>query len=379
MNQHSALLALADGTLFYGRSIGVTGTSVGEIVFNTSMTGYQEIITDASYAQQFITFTLPHIGNVGCNSDDRESEKVWAAGVIVRDSSLIASNWRATQTLGEFLSQHNVIAIADLDTRHLTQLIRETGAQKACLTTDVLNPDLAIAKAREFAGLEGLDLAKVVSTASPYTLEQNDALYHVVVYDFGVKQNILRLLTERRCRLTVVPATTSAAEVLALQPHGVVLSNGPGDPAACDYAINNTVYFLEQDIPLLGICLGFQLLALACGGESEKMKFGHHGGNHPVKDEMSGRVIITSQNHGFMIKEQSLPPELMVTHRSLFDGSLQGIKHQTKSAIGFQGHPEASPGPQEAAYLFDQFIHLMHNRITINQPHSQEPCLNAAI
>lgn len=364
-----ALLALADGSLFSGQSIGVSGITTGEIIFNTSMSGYQEIITDPSYAQQLITFTTPHIGNVGTNPLDVESDRVWAAGVVINELSPIASNWRSTKSLSDYLIENKVVAIAGIDTRALTHILRDKGAQNACIMTGAqIDSDKAIKLANEFPGLNGKDLAIEVSTKQPYTweksieypsIDQPTLKYHVVVYDYGVKQNILRLLVERGCRLTVVPATTSVETVLALKPDGIFFSNGPGDPAACTYAIKSIQEFLEKNIPLFGICLGFQLLALACGATTEKMKFGHHGGNHPVRCEQSKRVLITAQNHGFAVAENTLPQKLRVTHRSLFDGTLQGIEHISKPAFGFQGHPEASPGPHDLIELFDKFILLM--------------------
>lgn len=374
-----ALLALADGQVFAGVSIGCAGQTVGELVFNTSMSGYQEILSDPSYAQQIITFTLPHIGNVGCNDLDQESKKVWATGLIVRDLSITNSNWRAEYTLSEYLNAQNIVGISEIDTRHLSQIIREHGAQNACITTDVDQVDKAIQAARDCPGLQGLDLARRVSTKAVYQWTQgsvdiiakavdndesddSNQTYHVVAYDFGIKHNILRLLVDRGCRITVVPAQTSAQEVLAMQPDGVFLSNGPGDPVPCDYAIKAVQALLAADMPLFGICLGFQLLALACGAQSIKMKFGHHGANHPVKaidSTDSANVLISSQNHGFAIDEDSLPTNLQVTHRSLFDNTLQGIRHKEKPAFGFQGHPEASPGPHDVQPLFDEFIALM--------------------
>lgn len=370
-----ALLILADGTQFIGTSIGAEGSSIGEVVFNTAMTGYQEIITDPSYAQQIVTLTYPHIGNVGCNLDDQESTKAWAAGLVIRDSSLVASNWRSEESLSEFLKRQSVVAIADIDTRHLTQHLRDHGAQNACITTDVDDIDAALKKAKDFPGLQGMDLAKLVSTKKNYpwqastvnldpsqTQDKMAEQFHVVAYDFGVKHNILRLLKDRGCKITVVPAQTPAADVIAMKPQGVFLSNGPGDPAACDYAVAAIKELLNENIPLFGICLGFQLLGLACGAKSTKMKFGHHGANHPVMDlfaEANAPVLITSQNHGFAIDETTLPDTLEVTHRSLFDNTLQGIRHKHKPAFGFQGHPEASPGPHDVQPLFDEFMALM--------------------
>ena len=370
-----AVLALADGSLFSGISIGAEGFAVGEVVFNTAMTGYQEILTDPSYAEQIVTLTYPHIGNVGVNPDDQESSKAWVAGLIIRELSPIMSNWRAIQTLEPYLIAQNVVGIAGIDTRRLTRLIRTKGAQSGCIGVG-LTPQEAIAHARAFPGLTGKDLAKKVSITQVQSWTENiyrfpeehratshqNKQWHTVVYDFGVKRQILRLLVDRGCRVTVVPAETSATQVMALKPDGVVLSNGPGDPAACGYAIQSVRELLEKAVPLLGICLGFQLLALACGAKTIKMKFGHHGANHPVKELDGGRVYITSQNHGFAVDERSLPSNLRVTHVSLFDGTLQGIAHQHKPAFAFQGHPEASPGPQDISLLFDRFIALMERR-----------------
>lgn len=365
-----ALLALADGSIFPGVSIGYPGQALGEVVFNTSMTGYQEILTDPSYAEQMVTLTYPHIGNTGINLQDQESTRVWAKGLIIREISPIVSNWRAQQSLPEYLQSQKVMAIARVDTRRLTRLLRENGAQNGCISTDVDHPERAIAAARAYPGLVGMDLAKVVSTSQTYLWTEKTwvhngdavekpAIYHVVVYDYGVKSQILRLLTDRGCKVTVVPAQTSAGDVLALRPHGVVLANGPGDPAVCGYAITAIQKLMTTDTPLLGICLGFQLLALASGGQTVKMKFGHHGANHPVLDILRGRVMITSQNHGFSVDEATLPACWQVTHRSLFDNSLQGFQHRQKPVLGFQGHPEASPGPHDILNIFDQFITLM--------------------
>ncbi|MBS1210466.1 MAG: carA [Proteobacteria bacterium] len=370
-----ALLALADGSVFQGQGIGAVGTSVGEVVFNTAITGYQEILTDPSYTRQIVTLTHPHIGNVGVNQEDCESGKVYAAGLVIRDLPLLVSNFRSEQTLDAYMKAQNVVGIAGIDTRKLTRILREKGAQAGCLVTAVnqkdLNAEAAIAAARGFPGLAGMDLAKVVTTGSSYAWtegewklgkgfsEQQEAKYHVVAYDFGVKRNILRMLAERSCRLTVVPAQTSAAEVLALNPDGVFLSNGPGDPEPCDYAIAAAREFLERKLPTFGICLGHQILGLAAGAKTLKMKFGHHGANHPVKDVDSGRVLITSQNHGFAVDEKTLPANVRASHVSLFDGSLQGLVWTDRPAFCFQGHPEASPGPQDVAYLFDRFIDLM--------------------
>lgn len=362
----SALLALADGTLFKGQSVGVSGSTVGEIIFNTAMSGYQEIVTDPSYAQQIITFTYPHIGNVGVNELDIEGSKIVSAGLVLNELSPISSNWRATKTLQDYLKDNNIIAIEGIDTRALTHILRDKGAQNACIMAgENIDEAEAVKRAQAFVGLNGKDLAIEVTTKKNYQWNKNveypeskpvEETFHVVVYDFGVKQSILRLLVERGCRLTVVPANTPVKDVLALKPDGVFLSNGPGDPAACDYAIQNIQELLEQNLPLFGICLGFQLLALACGAQTEKMKFGHHGANHPVRCEQSKKVLITSQNHGFCVSETGLPQKLKITHRSLFDGSLQGIEHISKPAFGFQGHPEASPGPHDALELFDKFI-----------------------
>lgn len=372
-----AVLALADGSLFHGVSIGKSGFSVGEVVFNTSMTGYQEILTDPSYAQQIVTLTYPHIGNTGVNTEDEESSSVWATGLVIRDLPLAASNFRSEQSLEDFLKAREVVAIAEIDTRRLTRLLREKGAQNGCVIAaapgEEVDVEFALEQARAFAGLKGQDLAQVVSTAKPYswneavwalgegyastTAEQHK--YRVVAYDFGVKRNILRMLVSRGCEITVVPAKTPASEVLAMQADGVFLSNGPGDPEPCDYAVEAIREVLASDLPVFGICLGHQLLGLACGAKSVKMKFGHHGANHPVQDVDSGRVMITSQNHGFALDETSLPDCLRMTHKSLFDNSLQGIEHTSKPAFSFQGHPEASPGPHDVAPLFDRFISLI--------------------
>ena len=369
-----AILALADGTIFSGIAIGAEGCSVGEVVFNTALTGYQEILTDPSYARQIVTLTYPHIGNVGVNPDDRESDNIWAAGLVIRDLPLLASNFRSQQTLDDYLRDHNILGIADIDTRALTRRLRQSGAQSGCIMAGDVDPQLALEKARAFAGLQGLDLAKEVSIAQATTWDsgswsleggycQGQAPRHkVVAYDFGAKHNILRMLVDRSCELRVVPAQTPAAEVLAMQPDGVFLSNGPGDPEPCDYAIDAIREILTAGIPIFGICLGHQLLALASGAKTIKMKFGHHGANHPVEDIAAQRVMITSQNHGFAVDEESLPANLAVTHRSLFDGSLQGIERTDKPAFGFQGHPEASPGPHDAAALFDRFIAMMAAR-----------------
>ncbi|MEW6513988.1 MAG: glutamine-hydrolyzing carbamoyl-phosphate synthase small subunit [Pseudomonadota bacterium] len=373
----SALLALADGTVFRGKGIGAAGTSVGEVVFNTAMTGYQEILTDPSYTRQIVTLTYPHIGNTGVNREDVEggdASRIYAAGLVIRDLPLLASNFRSEQTLSDYLKAGNVVGIADIDTRKLTRILREKGAQAGCLMTgDNINADDAVAQARAFPGLAGMDLAKVVTVAKPfawtegewklgagYTAPAQDK-FHVVAYDFGVKRNILRMLASRGCKLTVVPAQTPAADVLALNPDGVFLSNGPGDPEPCDYAVAAIREFLDKKLPTFGICLGHQLMALAGGGKTLKMKFGHHGANHPVKDLESGQVLITSQNHGFAADPATLPANIKVTHVSLFDGSLQGMAWTDRPALCFQGHPEASPGPHDVAYLFDRFIGMMEN------------------
>jgi carbamoyl-phosphate synthase small subunit len=377
--QKPAVLVLGDGSVFQGVSIGVDGHTVGEVVFNTAMTGYQEILTDPSYARQIVTLTYPHIGNTGVNPEDEESARVHAAGLVIRDLPLLTSNWRCRQSLPEYLRQHNIVAIAEIDTRRLTRLLREKGAQNGCV---MAGPDAesgrALTLAREFPGLVGMDLAREVTVAAGYqwtegTWKLDDGGErdsprpapgerggrHVVAYDFGVKRNILRMLVDRGCRLTVVPAGTPAAEALALKPDGVFLSNGPGDPEPCTYAIDAIREFMRTGIPVFGICLGHQLLGLACGARTLKMKFGHHGANHPVQDLATGRVLITSQNHGFAVDERTLPPNVKATHRSLFDGSLQGIHAVDRPAFSFQGHPEASPGPHDIGHLFDHFIELM--------------------
>ena len=372
-----ALLALEDGSLFRGLSVGADGQTTGEVVFNTALTGYQEILTDPSYRRQIVTLTYPHIGNVGVNPDDEESSHVHAAGLVIRDLPPRMSNWRATESLPDYLRRHGVVAISDIDTRRLTRILREKGAQNGCIVAgDGIDEQAAIEAARAFPGLEGMDLAREVSTHVPYEWAQGtwdlktglpEAPHpideklplHVVAYDFGVKRNILRMLVDRGCHITVVPAQTPVDEVLALKPDGVFLSNGPGDPAPCDYAQDAIRELLARDVPLFGICLGHQLLGLASGARTVKMKFGHHGANHPVQDLASGRVMISSQNHGFAVDEESLPAHLRATHRSLFDGSLQGIEHTEHPAFGFQGHPEASPGPHDVAPLFDRFIELM--------------------
>ena len=365
-----AILVLADGTVFRGISIGADGASVGEVVFNTSMSGYQEILTDPSYCKQIVTLTCPHIGNVGVNTEDVESRQVFASGLVIRDLSQTVSNWRSTLSLSEYLVTNKVVAIADIDTRKLTRILREKGAQSGCIATGT-DEAAALAAARGFAGLAGMDLAKEVSCAQPYNWTQREwdlksgyadvdkTKFHVVAYDFGVKRNILRKLAERGCKVTVVPAKTSAAEVKKLNPDGVFLSNGPGDPEPCDYAIAATQQFLQDGMPLFGICLGHQIMGLAIGAKTLKMKFGHRGANHPVQDVQSKRVMITSQNHGFAVDINSLPKNAQVTHVSLFDGTLQGFELTDKPAFCFQGHPEASPGPQDVDYLFDRFIGLM--------------------
>jgi carbamoyl-phosphate synthase small subunit len=373
-----AILALADGSIFRGEAIGADGQTVGEVVFNTAMTGYQEILTDPSYAQQIVTLTYPHIGNTGTTPEDAESNRVWSAGLVIRDLPLVASNWRNTMSLSDYLKANNVVAIAGIDTRRLTRILREKGAQNGCIMAgDNISEEAAIAAAQGFPGLKGMDLAKVVSTKDSYewrstvwdlktdshaTIEASELPYHVVAYDYGVKVNILRMLVERGCRVTVVPAQTPAADVLALKPDGVFLSNGPGDPEPCDYAIQAIKDVLETEIPVFGICLGHQLLALASGAKTLKMGHGHHGANHPVQDLDSGVVMITSQNHGFAVDEATLPANVRAIHKSLFDGTLQGIERTDKSAFSFQGHPEASPGPNDVAPLFDRFINEMAKR-----------------
>ncbi len=389
----TALLALEDGSLFYGESIGVPGEAVGEVVFNTAMTGYQEILTDPSYARQIVTLTYPHIGNTGCNAEDMESGKTYATGLIIRDLPAVHSNWRAQESLPEFMRRHRLVGISGLDTRRLTKLLREKGAQNGCILAagkgKKLDKQKALKAARAFPGLKGMDLAKVVTVKAPYAWSEGtwvrgeghrqnvparfadgtearaavqgrtDRGFRVVAYDYGIKRNILRMLADRGCDLTVVPAQTPAAEVLRMNPDGVFLSNGPGDPEPCDYAIRAIREIVETGLPVFGICLGHQLLGLASGGRTIKMKFGHHGANHPVQDLDTGRVMITSQNHGFAVDEASLPANLRVTHRSLFDGSNQGIARTDKPAFSFQGHPEASPGPRDVSPLFDHFIRLM--------------------
>jgi carbamoyl-phosphate synthase small subunit len=370
-HHQTAILALADGTIFRGISIGATGHTIGEVVFNTAMTGYQEILTDPSYCRQIVTLTYPHIGNTGSNAEDAESSQIQAAGLVIRDLPIQSSNWRSSEDLGAYLQRNNVIAIADIDTRKLTRLLREKGAQSGCLMAGDIDETRAIELARSFSGLAGLDLAKVVSCDQSHVWQEGewalgqgfktetDHKFHVVAYDYGVKRNILRMLAERGCKVTVLPAQTPVEEVFKLKPDGVFLSNGPGDPEPCDYAINSIKEVLVRGIPTFGICLGHQLLALASGAKTRKMKFGHHGANHPVQDLDSGRVMITSQNHGFAVDEATLPANLRVTHKSLFDGSNQGITRTDVPAFSFQGHPEASPGPHDVDYLFDRFIGLM--------------------
>ncbi|MFQ1865532.1 glutamine-hydrolyzing carbamoyl-phosphate synthase small subunit [Aeromonas veronii] len=371
---HTALLVLEDGTVFKGVSIGAEGCSVGEVVFNTSMTGYQEILTDPSYSRQIVTLTYPHIGNTGTNSEDEESSQIHAQGLIIRDLPILASNFRNQQSLSEYLKSHNIVGIADIDTRKLTRILREKGAQAGCiLAGKQVDEAYALEQARAFPGLKGMDLAKEVTVGEAYnwttgswqlgkghvTPDADQLKYHVVAYDFGVKRNILRMLVDRGCRLTVVPAKTPAAEVLAMNPDGIFLSNGPGDPEPCDYAIEAIKVFLNTSTPVFGICLGHQLLGLASGAKTVKMKFGHHGANHPVKSLDDNTVMITAQNHGFAVDENSLPDCLRATHVSLFDGSLQGIHRTDRPAFSFQGHPEASPGPHDCAGLFDHFIELI--------------------
>ncbi len=369
-----AILVLADGSVFHGLSIGADGITVGEVVFNTAMSGYQEILTDPSYAQQLVTLTYPHIGNYGVNLEDVEAGRIYAAGLIVRDVPRLHSNFRAQSSLPDYLQAQNVVGIADIDTRRLTRMLRETGAQSGCIMAGAVDEGAALKEARAFPGLAGMDLARVVSSPTAYDWaetawklgrgygQQADARFHVVAFDYGVKRNILRILAERGCRLTVLPATATSAEALALQPDGIFLSNGPGDPEPCDYAIRAIDELVTSGIPTFGICLGHQLLALASGAKTTKMKFGHHGANHPVKDIDCGRVLITSQNHGFAVDPATLPPNLRTTHVSLFDGSLQGIARTDLPAFSFQGHPEASPGPHDVSYLFDRFVQLMADR-----------------
>ncbi|HWW20067.1 MAG TPA: glutamine-hydrolyzing carbamoyl-phosphate synthase small subunit [Steroidobacteraceae bacterium] len=371
-----AVLALGDGSIFKGQSIGASGNTTGEVVFNTAITGYQEILTDPSYARQIVTLTYPHIGNYGVTPEDMESSQIFASGLVVRDLSMIPSSWRAAESLGEFLQRGKIVAIAGIDTRRLTRLLREKGAQSGCIMTgDRINEDAAVRAARAFPGLKGMDLAKVVTTREPYQWNEGSVgreplnllraqqRLHVVAYDYGVKRNILRVLSDQGCRITVVPATTSAQDVLSVNPDGVFLSNGPGDPEPCDYAIKAISELLATDVPVFGICLGHQLLGLASGAKTVKMKFGHHGANHPVQELSTGRVMITSQNHGFAVDESTLGDKLVATHRSLFDGSLQGLARSDVAAFSFQGHPEASPGPHDLKPLFDNFIQLMVRRL----------------
>ncbi|WP_160154852.1 glutamine-hydrolyzing carbamoyl-phosphate synthase small subunit [Microbulbifer sp. ALW1] len=375
-----ALLVLADGSVFHGRAIGAEGSTVGEVVFNTSMTGYQEILTDPSYARQIVTLTYPHIGNTGTNSEDEECAEIWSAGLVIRDLPLMASSFRSEQSLEDYLKSRNIVGIADIDTRRLTRILRDKGAQSGCIVAgaregESIDEAEALKKAQEFAGLKGMDLAKVVSTKEKYDFNEGTwelgqghkpapaaQPHKVVAYDFGVKRNILRMLVDRGCSITVVPAETPASEVLAMNPDGVFLSNGPGDPEPCDYAIKAIKEILDTGLPTYGICLGHQLLGLAVGAKTAKMKFGHHGGNHPVQDLNSSKVMITAQNHGFAVDVDTLPENVEITHKSLFDGTLQGIRLKDKPAFSFQGHPEASPGPHDVAPLFDQFIEMMEAR-----------------
>ncbi|HVN46053.1 MAG TPA: glutamine-hydrolyzing carbamoyl-phosphate synthase small subunit [Steroidobacteraceae bacterium] len=372
-----AVLALADGTIFRGQSIGAKGNTSGEVVFNTAITGYQEILTDPSYARQIVTLTVPHIGNTGATPEDLEAAQVYPAGLVIRDLPPLSSSWRANESLSEFLERGKVVAIAGIDTRKLTRSLREKGAQAGCIMTgEQLDESAAVKIARKFPGLKGMDLAKVVSTKRSYQWNEGtlwpeparapvrtSQRLHVVAYDFGIKRNILRLLADAGCRMTVVPAQTPAEEALALEPDGIFLSNGPGDPEPCSYAIKATQHFLKTDLPVFGICLGHQILGLAAGARTVKMKFGHHGANHPVQELESGRVFITSQNHGFAVDEGTLPQGVIATHRSLFDGSLQGLTFQERPVFGFQGHPEASPGPHDLRELFQRFTHLMLRRL----------------
>lgn len=370
-NSRPAILVLEDGSIFRGSAFGADGQAVGEVVFNTAITGYQEILTDPSYAKQIVTLTYPHIGSVGVTKEDEECDKIWATGLVIRDLPLLASNFRKEGDLNDYLQQRNILGIADIDTRRLTRILRDKGSLKGCIMAGELNEELALAQAQAFSGLKGLDLAKEVTTEKSYAwnqgswqlgkghVEQDEKRFKVVAYDYGVKRNILRMLADRGCDLTVVPAKTPASEVLAMKPDGVFLSNGPGDPEPCDYAISAIQDILNTDTPVFGICLGHQLLALASGAKTVKMGHGHHGGNHPVQNLADKTVLITSQNHGFAVDETSLPENLRATHKSLFDGSLQGIHRTDKAAFSFQGHPEASPGPHDAAPLFDHFIELM--------------------
>ena len=374
MPRAAAILVLKEGTVFRGTSIGAEGLAVGEVVFNTAMTGYQEILTDPSYCRQLVTLTYPHIGNTGANAVDVESDKIYAAGLVIRDLPLLSSSWRKQWTLSDYLKQHGVPAIADIDTRRLTRILRDKGAQDGCLMAGKVNEKEALKAARGFPGLVGMDLAKVVSCARPYEWDEGvwelgagygrlaDPRFHVVAYDYGIKRNILRKLASRGCRVTVLPAQAAADDALALKPDGVFLSNGPGDPEPCDYAIRAIHRFIDIGIPTFGICLGHQLMGLASGAKTLKMKFGHHGANHPVQDLDTGRVMITSQNHGFAVDPQTLPSTARVTHVSLFDGSLQGFARTDRPAFCFQGHPEASPGPHDVDYLFDKFVRLMEEK-----------------
>jgi len=367
-----AVLALQDGTVFRGISVGAPGKTIGEVVFNTAMTGYQEILTDPSYCRQIVTLTYPHIGNTGTNSEDMESSRIHAAGLVIRDSSMLASSWRSERSFSDFLNAANTVAIADIDTRKLTRLLRDKGAQSGCIMTGDIEPEVAIQHANKFPGIAGMDLAKFVTTKETYQwchgsdfgrgnriMSRRIAPHHVVVYDYGIKRNILRILSDLECRMTVVPATTPASEVLAFAPDGVFLANGPGDPEPCDYAIKAIREILDTQIPVFGICLGHQLLALATGAKTMKMKLGHHGANHPVEDLATGQVLITSQNHGFTVAADSLPDNVEITHVSLFDGSLQGIALKDRAAFGFQGHPEASPGPHDMLPMFERFTDAM--------------------
>lgn len=369
-----AILVLADGSIFYGTSIGVNGSTVGEVVFNTSMTGYQEILSDPSYCRQIITLTYPNVGNTGANVEDMESSKIQASGLIIRNASMSASSWRSEQSFAEFLHDNKLVAIAEIDTRKLTTLLRKTGAQSGCIMAGDIDLEYALNEAKKFPGITGMDLAKVVSTEKLYEWKEGscfsnrlsdhskkDKKFNVIALDYGVKRNILRLLVDLGCRVTVLPAESSAKQILSYDPDGIFLSNGPGDPGACEYAISTIKDLLNTTIPIFGICLGYQLLALACNAKTMKMKFGHHGANHPVIDTISGNVVITSQNHGFTVDEGSLPEELEVTHRSLFDNTLQGISVKGKVAYGFQGHPEASPGPHDLMLIFNKFINMIEN------------------
>jgi carbamoyl-phosphate synthase small subunit len=371
------VLALADGTIFRGQSIGAKGNTTGEVVFNTALTGYQEILTDPSYARQIVTLTYPHVGNTGVTPEDLEAGQIYPAGLVIRDLPLLASSWRSNEPLNAFLERGRIVAIAGIDTRKLTRILREKGAQSGCIMTgDKVDDSAAVKAARKFPGLKGMDLAKVVTTKRPYQWNEGSVWHdktrqlirsqqrlHVVAYDFGIKRNILRLLSDFGCRMTIVPAQTTSQEAMALAPDGIFLSNGPGDPEPCDYAIKATREFVDQGMPVFGICLGHQILGLASGAKTLKMKFGHHGANHPVQDLDSGRVFITSQNHGFQVDEATLPANVRATHRSLFDGSLQGLAYKDKPAFSFQGHPEASPGPHDLKPLFERFNHLMLRRL----------------